>query len=236
MKVESLHCHSFVSELAKKAEIAIDCGANNGDFARWLSDNTTAKIFSFEPDPRLFKQLPSLDRVEWIESAVDGTSGVFQLSLGEKHCSSAVYREASDQKTVKVGKTSLDDFCVGRGIEKIDFLKIDIEGAELNVLEQCSERLLRSTVQVTVEFHDFLEPSDLPRIKNVFKRMQSLGFFGIKFSYHTWGDCLFLNTKYIQISQLDRTRFFLQKYSLGIHRLAARFIKFASFSSKRRKA
>ena len=70
MKIINVLGHSFVPELAARAEIAIDCGANEGQFARWLSENTAATIFAFEPDPRLFARLPLLPRVQYVADAV----------------------------------------------------------------------------------------------------------------------------------------------------------------------
>lgn len=228
LKIENLHCHSFAPDLAKRAEVAIDCGANHGDFARWLSQNTLAKIYSFEPDPRLFCKLPVLERVEWIELAIDGEPGEFSLGLGEKHCSSAIYREDSNQKVIEVRKNTLDAFCEERQIRAIDFLKIDIEGAELSVLEKCSAALLQSTTQITVEFHDFLDPTCVPRIKAIFSRMRGLGFHCFCFSHHTWGDCFFLNAAKVKLSALDLAAIYATKYTSGFQRIFRRVFRLRS--------
>lgn len=203
--------HSFAPDLLKEAEIALDCGANRGEFSRWLSEHSTAQVHSFEPDSRLFSKLPSLPRVTFHPLAVDGESGEFELALGESNCSSAVYREREKQEVIQVRKTSLDDFCSAHGIRRIDFLKLDIEGAELSVLERTSDSLLLGTIQITVEFHDFLRKGDIPRIAGIFGRMKRLGFYGVRFSHFSWGDCLFLNKRYVSLSVVDR---------IGIHLFA----------------
>jgi FkbM family methyltransferase len=221
MRVANLHCHSFLPELASRAEIAFDCGANHGDFARWLSGNTTARIYSFEPDPRLYAALPVLPRVTYFPLAIDGSSGFTTLALGDNTCSSMVYKN-SDQAEVQVATTSLDDFCTAQGIDRIDFLKLDIEGAELSTLENMRERLLRSIAQITVEFHDFFSPADVPRIRAVVQRLRDLDFYFFCFSHYSWGDCLFLNKHQVDMGLFRRAGLLAAgKYLPG----AARFVR-----------
>lgn len=220
LRVESHLCHSVVTDLLTDAQVVIDCGANAGGFAVWVRENSAAKVYSFEPDPGIFSRLPKIEGVEFIEKAVAGDSGSLELAIGENSCSSVVYREHSHQKTVRVSKISLDEFCQERSIDRIDLLKLDIEGAELEVLEGMSEQLLSRCVQITVEFHDFLNQADVPRIRGIFGRLRRLGFFGICFSQHTWGDCLFLNRRFVKISPLSQLGIQVNgKYLPGIGRV-----------------
>ena len=214
-KIITVCGHSFL--LLNGAKIALDCGANNGKFSEYLNKHSRMKIYSFEPDPRLFSVLPKLPNVTWHPLAIDGDSGEFDLALGESLCSSAVYNVSANR--IRVKKTSLDDFCAAHGIQKIDFIKLDIEGAELNLLEKAGDTLLCATKQITVEFHEFLNKDDLPRIKKIVARLESLGFYFIKFSYHTWGDCLFLNTRLVHVSCFDKIFFCFIKWFRGFCRI-----------------
>jgi hypothetical protein len=158
--------------------------------------------------------------------AVDGHSGELRLALGQRNCSSSVFREGLEQETVTVAKTSLDDFCQSQQIHRIDFLKLDIEGAELNVLEQMSDRLLAVTAQITVEFHDFLDRAHIPRIEGIVRRLKNLGFYFIRFTHHTWGDCLFLNQGQIPVGTLEKVHLLLRyKFAPGINRSVRRLLK-----------
>ncbi len=223
MKIENVIDHSFAPALLRAAKLALDCGANHGEFARWLSANTPAQVHSFEPDPRLFARLPPLPRVTYHPLAVDGESGEFDLALGEATCSSARYREYAGQTTVRVKKISLDEFCRDHGITQIDFMKIDIEGAELSLLEHTSDALLAATTQITVEFHDFFSREDLPRITGIFRRLEGLGFYAVKFSHFYWSDCLFLNRRTVPLTLLDRLSIQVSgKYVPGVARFTRR--------------
>jgi FkbM family methyltransferase len=215
--------HSFIYELAQEAKVAFDCGANRGAFSRWLHDNTDAMIYSFEPDPRLFPDLPVMDRVEFVAKAVDGMDGNLELALGDARCSSAVYRESDTQQIAIVPKISLEKFCQERGISSIDFLKLDVEGAELNILENASDDFLQRITQITVEFHDFLNESDIPRIKQILARLKKSGFWHCRFTVHTWGDCLFVNERRFPLGRIQKIRLTLfGKYFQGIRRIVSR--------------
>ncbi len=225
MKTINYLCHTFVPDLIKNEAIAIDCGANCGGFARWLSQNSSCEIYAFEPDPRLFPNLPKLDRVEYLQLAVDGKSGAIELGLGDQVCSSVVYRESSQQASVSVKSICLNDFCKARGISRIGFIKMDIEGAEISVLDSMSDELLRNTKQMTVEFHDFLDANDLPKIAKTVQRIKDLDFYFLRLSRHTWGDCIFINKRLVPMTFLDRIKLvLLAKYLPGLQRLLARVL------------
>ncbi len=223
LKIINILGHSFLHSIAVMAETCIDCGANHGEFTLWLSQNTKSSIWAFEPDPRLFAKLPQLSRAQFVRKAVDGTSGKMLLNLGQDRCSSFVYRESGKQERVWVEKVSLDAFCQENRIKTIDLLKLDIEGAELPVLEETSDELLSKTKQITVEFHDFIRKDDVPRIRRAIKRLQALGFLFVRFSHFTYGDCLFLNMRQLRITSSDRLKIILLgKYLPGIQRFLKR--------------
>jgi hypothetical protein len=62
----------------------------------------------------------------------------------------------------------------------IDLLKIDIEGAEYDLLLNSSDSELLKFKQITVEFHDFLDSKYKEKNKLIEKRMIDLGFDVLK--------------------------------------------------------
>jgi len=206
MKITNQQGHSFLLAPLESAKVTIDCGANQGEFSKWVIENSNSKVFGFEPDPRLFVNLPLLDRVKYFQLAIDGEAGEFELNLGNHQCSSAIFSESAQQSSLTVKKTTLENFCNQNDIDKIDLLKIDIEGAELKTLEMMSDRFAKRIVQMTVEFHDFLRKDDVVRIENVKAKFNKLGFICFRFSKFTWGDCLFVNQALLPISIFDRAQ------------------------------
>ena len=55
-------------------------------------------------------------------------------------------------KSLRVKTNTIDNFCKKRGIKKIDFLKIDVEGSELEVLEGC-KKILNNTKLIQLEIY-----------------------------------------------------------------------------------
>lgn len=77
--------------------------------------------------------------------------------------------------TVELPVTTLDEVCRDRGIETIDFLQIDVQGADLQVLQGGAELLSRVlAVQIEVEFSHLY--CDQPLFADVDTYLRSQGF------------------------------------------------------------
>ena len=219
MRVVKCCDHSFIPDLITPTGVVLDCGANHGAFSQWLSANTAVQVHAFEPDPRLFPTLPKLPRVIYHNMAISAENGQMTLNLGEGRCSSLYYSEDAAQNSCDVKTTSLESFCTSKGLIVIELLKLDIEGAEIPVLLSAAPAFLHQIKQITVEFHDFIDNADLPRIKDTILRLEELGFYGVRFSHFTYGDMLFLNKNMVSISWIDRIQINLfGKYLPGVRR------------------
>ncbi len=219
MRSHRLHEHTFLPSLIGPGGIAIDCGANKGEFAQFLATRTGALVHAIEADPRLAKIIPQHPRITPHHYAVTGSGNEAMLNLGVESCSSIHYQEAGNQERVKVPATTLDAFCQENAIEEIDLLKLDIEGEEIPVLENISDQLLARTKQMTVEFHDFLRPSERARIESILRNMGSRGFDTISFAYFSYRDTLFLNRRYYEMGVVERFSLIARsKYLAGTYR------------------
>ncbi|MGL4623001.1 MAG: FkbM family methyltransferase [Chroococcidiopsis sp.] len=83
--------------------------------------------------------------------------------------------------TVELETATLDDFCQTEGIDQIDFLQIDVQGAELLVLEGATEILNRSilAVQVEVSFSNLYLNQPLFADVDVYLRNQGFTLFDL---------------------------------------------------------
>ena len=159
-----------------------DIGANIGLYALLFAKcaGPAGQVHAFEPEPRNFRRLVTnlaINRFENVtanEMAVYSQSqpvtlNVYPDALHALHslgrASDAV--EPESRRTVQA--TSLDDYCKSRGIERIDYLKIDVEGAECDVLQGASSLLARQAVG-TIQFEA------LPQANDVFRLLQTHGF------------------------------------------------------------
>ncbi len=131
--------------------VFFDVGANNGSYAQNLSTilPKSTRIFCFEPLPATFKKLTA---------AVAGVENVtlHNFGFGHKEETLSIYcvpehdelaslhtniPERRTTTTVEVKITTIDSYMKENDIQCINFLKIDVEGHELKVLEGAKNAL-----------------------------------------------------------------------------------------------
>jgi FkbM family methyltransferase len=134
--------------------VVVDCGANIGITSLFLAARyPSATILSVEPHPENFALLKTnvaqVPRILPIRACVTGASQravaftTDQAGWGN--------RIATDDHGVLVPAITIEELCKQHGVEKIDLLKLDIEGAEEQVLENGA--FLARTEHIIVELH-----------------------------------------------------------------------------------
>lgn len=147
----------FVKNYVRKNDMVIDIGANIGNYTM-LSAKNGANVFAFEPNSetsRLCRVNVLLNRFKNVtvsDVAVSNKKGtaLFHLqSIGKSGVSSLV-NPTDGARSVQVETDTLDLFTKKAGIEKINFLKIDVEGAEGMVLTGAKKLLQQRQIEVMV--------------------------------------------------------------------------------------
>lgn len=206
--------------------VVFDCGANRGDFSGWAAKRFNATVYAFEADPEIAASFPVGGNVKVFNVAIAGRNGNAILRRARMQCSSTVFnREAVDNDTLRVPARTLEAICQEYKIARVNLLKLDIEGAELDVLAEASPEFLACVDQITCEFHDFLDSSHRPRIRAVLARMKREGFFVASMSYWTYGDVIMLNKAVINCGLSLRFRMLAHKYGLGVTRVLRRCLR-----------
>jgi hypothetical protein len=143
--------------------------------------------------------------VTFFPKAIAGRDGTARLNLGVSQCSSINFVDPQGDEAVEtVSTVTLGGEFVRLGLEWVDLLKLDIEGAEIEVLRTAPSEMLQRIGQITTEFHDFMCREDTPAIREVIDRMRSLGFHALRFSTRTYGDVLFVNGARIPLAGWQR--------------------------------
>ena len=225
MKIKNVCGHSFVLDFLRLESVILDCGANEGAFARWFDNNhKDAIVYGFEPDPRLFPLLPEFKNVIFLQLAVSNDNKKIKLHLGELRNSSAYFEETLEQNHVWADSVSLDKFSEEKSLQYIDLIKLDVEGAEIDILEDLDGVFFESVGQITVEFHDFLDHNEVRKIRQIMKDMRARGFVCIKFSHHDYSDVLMINSNLYSLSLVDIFILFALKYVRGFSRILKRIL------------
>lgn len=170
------------------ADVAIDAGANVGDFT-WPLARRGVEVHAFEPDPYavdiLERRFASFPNVKIHRTAVSGAAGeldlfrapAFETDPGKRSKSSSVIvtKPNVDPTTaIRVPAVDLSEFIVRTG--DVALLKMDIEGAEVDVLETLLDAgLLGRIPHVFVETHDEKIPALAERMARLRQRMAADG-------------------------------------------------------------
>jgi FkbM family methyltransferase len=137
-------------------QVVFDVGANVGEWSRMaLGSFPQARIFAFEPVPAIFAQLQkNLADARQIVPLQKGLSNraehvQFRFYPGHLGQSSRYAFEVNEPaRLIDVPLACGDEFCGEHGIERIDLLKLDVEGAELDVLRGFERMLGQHRVDV----------------------------------------------------------------------------------------
>jgi FkbM family methyltransferase len=151
----------------------VDCGANIGLSVIYFKKMyPSARIVAFEPDPQIFSALQAnvdsfgLDSIKLYQCAVWKENGEMPFKQ-EGGFSGRI--NAGAENTIQVSTIRLRDYLY----EEIDFLKLDIEGAELQVVKDC-EDCLGSVARMFIEYHS--ECDQPQRLDELLAIIRNAGF------------------------------------------------------------
>jgi len=151
-------CWNFVKGFLRPGMVVFDLGANLGQYTLLAAHcvGQQGRVHSFEPSERMFRELEfnvtlnglsalcTLNRVA--VSDAPGTARLSRYEEGAEVFGSLGAHRRSEANVIgyeEVQTVTLDDYLKDRGIDHVDFIKMDIEGAELLALKGAGTLLSR---------------------------------------------------------------------------------------------
>jgi FkbM family methyltransferase len=154
----------YTKNLLRKNPVIFDVGANIGKYSLLVNEvfEKRVKIYAFEPSRKIFR---SLEKSTKMFSNIKS----FQIGIGEVEKAATLYYDKEKSALASIHKrkldhlgidfnrkeevtiVSLDNFCQENKIERINLLKLDIEGNEINALRGAS-RLLKNNCIDFIQF------------------------------------------------------------------------------------
>ncbi len=157
----------FLKSILRPGAVFVDAGANKGDFSLLAAAATEDKgrVIAVEPEPRNLSDLRrtlALNRysnVEIVEAALSDKDSSATLYLGDKSGFHTLKPGQPERRAgeLRVRTRRLDSVAVELGVERIDALKIDVEGGEVELLRGARSALASNPgIVLLIDLHPHL--------------------------------------------------------------------------------
>lgn len=150
--------------------VVLDIGAHLGEYTLRASRlvGRSGQVHAFEPDPVMFDYLQQnaarspVENITVQQAAIADQPGEMQFAVqSEPSISSLVPTTGSLKRapvrTITVPVQTIDGYCAEHGLERVDFIKIDIEGAELLALRGAKSLLSQPPGMAPAIYFEFAE-------------------------------------------------------------------------------
>jgi FkbM family methyltransferase len=171
----------------KEDATIIDIGGHIGSFSVFAASQAPkGHVYTFEPDPANYTLLQKNIRNNELQNvipaplAVSATSGMRHFYSGSiNSAESGLYKKSMGAKQISVRTISLEDLFRQNNISYCDFLKIDCEGAEYEIVFSAPPELLNRISTIAMECHNpryFTIPNPHYSIDGMKQFLQKNGF------------------------------------------------------------
>ena len=178
---------NFIKNHLKKEDIFIDIGANIGSYSLIASElvGEGGSVHAFEPIAGVYErllfniELNNLKNIVVNKKAIYEKSGTlnFYVSANENLGMSSIFHHDTESgKTETVEGISLDEYIFSTGINRVDMIKIDIEGAELFALKGMIKVLSVFKPLILMEVSDELSLKSHVKSMDIIDFMKGLNY------------------------------------------------------------
>jgi FkbM family methyltransferase len=122
--------------------VVLDVGANIGSYTFTAAKRIgpRGRVYAFEPEPRncwvLRRLATRFTNVSVVQKAVTSRSGLVPLYLSRWGSSDhRIYDPGDNREALLVESVSIDEFVTLEGLQRVDVIKVDIQGAEVEAIK-----------------------------------------------------------------------------------------------------
>jgi FkbM family methyltransferase len=148
----------WLLSLMENEPTVFDVGFHDGGSTKEiLRVRPKAHVIAFDPSKfaleSYYKHFANDERLAFENIGLSNTAGKLEFHDYANMCNSLVVRKeisGADKSSYEVSITTIDAYCLRKGIDRINFLKIDAEGFDLQVLEGAHELLSRQAIDIFI--------------------------------------------------------------------------------------
>jgi FkbM family methyltransferase len=145
------------------ADIVVDIGAHIGAFTVYAARRASkGLVLAYEPFPENFvylqqnKEINNLYNLKIFNKAVTSTGSDVDLFISAlNNVCHSLYKFGSTKRAIQIQSTTLKDIFEENKLDKINFLKIDTEGSEFDIILNAPKILLEKIDKMIIEYHDW---------------------------------------------------------------------------------
>jgi FkbM family methyltransferase len=144
--------------------VVLDIGAHVGFFVRSALAQGASKVIAVEPDPnsveclrRNFPEELEAGQLVIVEAGAWSSRGEMTLSLGSDPGWNSMTESGGSGREITVPVLPIDDIVAELGLSKVDFIKMDIEGAEKEALRGAVDVLKTHRPRVMIDTYQWAE-------------------------------------------------------------------------------
>ncbi|HNY42779.1 MAG TPA: FkbM family methyltransferase [Bryobacteraceae bacterium] len=161
------------AQAVQKGDVVLGCGANVGTFARFALDAGASKVVAIEPAPdnieclrRNFPKEIAGGRLVIYPKGVWDKDDMLEFLVDPENqaADSFVIHRQGAQATVKLPLTTIDKMVAELGLTKVDYIKMDIEGAEVKAVQGARATIARYHPRLSLSvYHQPDHPVEVPK-------------------------------------------------------------------------
>jgi FkbM family methyltransferase len=165
----------------EKNDVVIDIGAHVGYFTLYAAKRAqTGMVISFEPTKESFSVLKNNVKINNFQNIFINNLAVANISesrtffVDKKYgISNTFYESNTGLEKEIVQTTTLDEIYGKYNLENIDFLKMDCEGAEFEIILNTSTEILKKIKKISMEIHEDMVPH---KVEELISKLSKNGF------------------------------------------------------------
>lgn len=195
VRVRRVATHTIHPGYLAAGATVLDLGANHGAFSDAMTSEYEAACYMVEANPKLAEELQH-SKSKVVCAAVVGRSRAVEFVVRKQDDSSSLLRFPASMdggSVVKVDGIDFAEVLQRFGVVQVDLLKMDIEGAEIEVIDAMTDKQLQAIAQITIEFHDQMGFYSIEETRRVLARLERLGFFDLRLYRGSTIDVLLIN-------------------------------------------
>jgi len=163
----------------KEGDVVVDAGASYGTLALYASKivGDSGKVIAFEPSPENYEilkknvELNDLNNVILLKKAVWSKNTFLEFN-DDARGSSLFFDNKDINKIIKIPVVRLDDELKKLGINKVNFVKMDIESAEIGALQGFKNNLQNNDVNLAIaSYHRINGKPSYLLLENFFRKI-----------------------------------------------------------------